>query len=172
MPRDGRPPKCNNPVVYDRELRDSISAAGRCRRRIVKIEIASYALTAGYFLALAIPLLLVFVVRRPAALLPRAALLLFGSAAAMSLLVICLWWFLDDALIEQLQALDRNGDGIWSESEEAALSESERAWYQLALDDGARNLFALYVYPVFSLTYSTIVIGGWLLVTVYRRGNG
>ncbi|MGD8841821.1 MAG: hypothetical protein PVI70_19590 [Gammaproteobacteria bacterium] len=138
----------------------------------MKIEIASFALTAGYFLALAIPFLLLFAVRRPAALLPRAALLLFGSAAAMSLLVICLWWYLDDALIDYLRVLDRNGDGIWSESEVASFSESERAWYQLALDDGARNLFALYVYPVFSLTYSTVVIGGWLLFIVFRRGNG
>jgi len=138
----------------------------------MKIEFASHALTAGYFLALAIPIVLVLKVRRPAALLPRAVLLLFGSAVIMSLTVICLWWFLDDALTDHLQALDRNGDGIWSESEENSWSERERAYYQLALDDGARNLFALYVYPVFSLTYSAIVIGGWMLFIVFRRNDG
>lgn len=138
----------------------------------MKVDIASFLLNAGYFVALAIPFLLPVVVRRPAALLPRAALLLFGSAAAMSLTVICLWWFLDNALVDHLQALDRNGDGIWSESEQASWSERERAYYQLALDDGARNLFALYVYPLFSLTYSVVVVGGWLLFIVFRRGNG
>jgi hypothetical protein len=137
----------------------------------MNIEIASHALTAGYFLALAIPVLLVFGVRRPVALLPRAVLLLFGSAAIMSLTVICLWWFLDHALTDQLPALDRNGDGNWSQSEQASWSERERACYELALDDGARNLFALYVYPVFSLTYSTIVIGGWMLFVVLRRSD-
>ncbi|HKJ53917.1 MAG TPA: hypothetical protein VKB27_20665 [Gammaproteobacteria bacterium] len=138
----------------------------------MRIEFASHALTAGYLLALAIPIMLVARVRRPAALLPRTVLLLFGSAAIMSLLVISLWWFLDDALTDQLQALDRNGDGTWSESEQDSWSERERAYYRLALDDGARNLFALYVYPVFSLTYSAIVIGGWMLFGIYRRGNG
>lgn len=54
----------------------------------MKIEILSTALTAGYFLAMAIPPAMLLCVRRPAAPLPRALLLVFGSAAAMALLVV------------------------------------------------------------------------------------
>lgn len=135
----------------------------------MKIEILSTALTAGYFIAMAIPPAMVFSVRRPAALLPRALLLVFGSAAAMALLVACLWWLLDEALIEHLQSLDRDGDGSWSAAEESGWSERERAYFEMAFADGARNLFALYVYPVFALTYSVIVVGLWLLLSAWRR---
>lgn len=135
----------------------------------MKIEILSAALTAGYFLAMAIPPAMVFAVRRPTALLPRALILVFGSAAAMALLVVCLWWLLDAALIEHLQSLDRDGDGSWSSAEESGWSDRERAHFQMAFADGARNLFALYVYPVFALTYSLIVVGLWLLFSAWRR---
>lgn len=133
------------------------------------VEIAFRGLAASYWLALAIPFILAIKVRVPESPLPRAGVLVFGSAAAMSLAVIAVWYALDLVLIEFLQDLDRDGDGVWSEAEEATWSARERAHYELAIDDGARNLFALYVYPVFSLTYSAIVIGGWMLFTAWRE---
>lgn len=133
------------------------------------VEIASLGLAASYWLALAIPFLLAIRVRVPESPLPRAGILLFVSAAAMSLMVFGFWYALDLALAEFLQDLDRNGDGVWSDAEKATWSERERAQFEFAIDDGARNLFALYVYPVFSLTWSAIVIGGWMLFTAWRK---
>jgi hypothetical protein len=136
------------------------------------VEILSLVLAASYWLALAIPIILVIKVRTPRSPLPRAGILLFVSAAAMSLTVICCWYALDLALLDLLQDLDRNGDGVWSDAERATLSARERAQYELLVDDGARNLFALYVYPIFSLTYSSVVVGGWMLFTVWRDSQG
>lgn len=132
------------------------------------VEIASLALAASYWLALAIPFVLVFKVRAPESRLVRAGVLLFASAAAMSLTVVCCWYALDFALLDLLRELDRNGDGVWSDAERATWSAREHARFALVVDDGARNLFALYVYPVFSLTYSAIVVGGWMLFGVWR----
>lgn len=132
------------------------------------VEIASLVLAASYWLAMAIPLVLVIRVRAPASLLARAGILLFISAAAMSLTVVCCWYALDLALLDMLSELDRNGDGILGDAEQASWSARESARYALFVDDGARNLFALYVYPVFSLTYSAIVVGGWILFTIWR----
>jgi hypothetical protein len=136
------------------------------------VGILSLVLAASYWLAPAIPIVLVVKLRTPRSPLPRAGILLFASAAAMSLAVICCWYALDIALLDLLEDLDRNGDGVLSDAERAAWSERERAQYELFVDDGARNLFALYVYPVFSLTYSAVVVGGWMLFTVWRDSQG
>ena len=132
------------------------------------VEIASLVLAASYWLAMAIPLVLVARVRTPESRLVRAGILLFASSALMSLTVIGCWYALDLALLDLLRELDRNGDGLWSDAERATWSALERERYALVVDDGARNLFALYVYPVFSLTWSAIVVGGWILFEIWR----
>ncbi|WP_339846667.1 hypothetical protein [uncultured Halopseudomonas sp.] len=84
-------------------------------------------------------------------------LTIFLSAALMSGVVIANLAYNDWVLDQEIAVLDRDGDGFWSEEEEASWTEGEQRLMQSYIGDGGRNGFAVIIFPIFSFFYSTIV---------------
>jgi len=81
---------------------------------------------------------------------------IFLSVIIMSSVVILRWYSYDLYLDYQVSFLDRDGDGIWSNIEQATWSNKEKEYHHLYFSDGGRNVFAIFMFPIFSLMYSIL----------------
>ena len=91
------------------------------------------------------------------------------SSVLMSSTVIATWLVFDWRLEKKIAVLDRDGDGFWSPDEEASWTEEERHNMEVYIGDGGRNVFAVIIYPVFSVAYSFIVVGVYWFVSVFKK---
>jgi hypothetical protein len=95
------------------------------------------------------------------------------SSVLMSSVVITQWLGYDLYLDHKVEMLDRNGDGFWSAEETLTWSISEQRYVDSYIGDGGRNVFAVIIFPVFSLVYSLLASLLYLLVAwlLSRRRN-
>jgi hypothetical protein len=90
----------------------------------------------------------------------------------MSTIVIFRWYIYDLYLDYQVSFLDRDNDGMWSGVEQETWSEEEIKYYNAHFADGGRNVFAIFMFPIFSFIYSTLSISiYWIILKVRRRRN-
>jgi len=90
------------------------------------------------------------------------------SALIMSFVVIVRWLGYDWYLEQQIAPLDRNSDGFWTLDEEATWTEQDFKNMSIYIGDGGGNVFAIFIYPAFSLLYSTLIVSLYWLVNLIQ----
>lgn len=125
------------------------------------LDIASWSYTGSFFLSLAIPFIVYLKLTPSIRHIIKTLGSVLLSAVSMSLLVFAAWAALDFVLSMHLDALDRNGSEVWTQEEMSTWSQKDWHYYELAMSDGGRNVFAIFVFPLVALAYSTIVILGF-----------
>ena len=95
---------------------------------------------------------------------------IFLSVILMSTIMILRWWFYDLYLDYQISFLDLDHNGIWTPEETATWSTKEKGIYHAYFADGGRNVFAIFMFPIFSVFYSLISITIYGLYTK-RKNN-
>ena len=81
------------------------------------------------------------------------------SSSLMTSAVVVSWLVHDRNLALRIETLDRNGDGVWSRTEEATWTPQERKDLESHINDGGRNVFAAVIFPVLSVLYSLLSAG-------------
>ncbi len=94
------------------------------------------------------------------------------SFIIMSGLVIIRWYCYDLYLEYQISFLDRDGDGIWSNIEQASWSQEERKYHDKYFADGGRNVFAIFMFPIFSFVYSILTISIYSIILRIKKRKG
>lgn len=135
----------------------------------MNVEFANQLYTGAYFVALFVP----FIIRASGGFRKTSVIrTIFGvmlSAFIMATLVIAAWYSLDLALEQHLSTLDKDGDSVWTEEEQRSWSETDWRYYHLAIGDGGRNVFAVFVFPIFSVIYPALVFGCFSFIQWLKR---
>ncbi|NQD36872.1 hypothetical protein HPT27_07520 [Permianibacter sp. IMCC34836] len=111
-----------------------------------------------YLLLLLTPFIVLFFIKKSRNGYARLVISALLSAAFMSGVVIVNWFGYDFYLEQRIAPLDRNGDGIWTPEEEATWTEEDRKALSAHLSDGGRNVFSVFIFPIFSVVYSCIAV--------------
>ncbi len=115
-------------------------------------------------------MLVAFVIRKRTGGI-RAFFLVVGiSAFVMSSAVIAQVAIYNGYLEEQIAALDRDGDGIWSSDEKTTWTEQDHKNMNAYIGDGGQNVFALMIFPVLSVIYSLVATSVfWMAVALANK---
>lgn len=108
-------------------------------------------------LTLVIPLITTALVRKRLSGAAAFLCIVVVSSLAIYGLIVAQWWTHNGYLEQQIAPLDRDGDGFWSDAEKATWTEQDHRHMAAYIGDGGRNVFALWVAPVWALLYSTVV---------------
>ena len=93
------------------------------------------------------------------------------SWVVMVITVLALWFGYDCYLSYKMSLLDTNSDGIWSNQEMESWTEDDHNTMNRYYGDGGRNVFAVFIFPIFSLVYSLFVTAIYWAVANKRRKN-
>ena len=94
------------------------------------------------------------------------------SWVVMSLTVVTLWLTYDLYLAYKLDLLDINGDGTWSNKEMESWTEEDHNNLKRYYGDGGRNVFAVFIFPIFALVYSFLVTAiYWFIANRARKAS-
>ena len=132
------------------------------------LEATSWGYTISIFTVLVIPFFAHFKQRKLKNKLVNSMVNMAISFFCMSIIVVAAWYILDLALDSHLNALDRDGDTIFSKQEQSTWSKRDWQFYDFAIGDGGRNVFAVFVFPVFAACYSFIIIAVLGLIAKIR----
>lgn len=95
---------------------------------------------------------------------------IFISFFIMSSIAILRWYGYDLYIDYQISFLDYDGDGVWSSLEQSTWSDEENKYRDIYFNDGGRNVFALVIFPIFSLFYSIIIISlYWFIIRIKSK---
>lgn len=125
---------------------------------------------AVYIVLSFVPIAVAYKVRKRLTGVGGFGLVVVLSSVLMSGVVIAQWLGYDSYLDYRVSPLDRNGDGFWSDDEEATWSEEDHKNMDLYIGDGGRNVFAVIIFPMFSFAYSFIVSSiYWFVIYIRSR---
>jgi hypothetical protein len=123
-----------------------------------------------YIPHLLIPILASIFVRKRARGIKGFMLVIAISSVLMSSIAIAQVVIYNWTLEQKIAPLDRNGDGFWTPDEEATWSERDQKNLSGYMGDGGRNVFAAFVFPIFSILYSFVVTTVyWGVVAINRK---
>jgi len=109
-------------------------------------------------LLLLVPFCLCYLLRRHSRD-AQAFLTLVGlSAFIMSGVVMAHWAGFNWVLESKIAALDRNGDGIWSQQETDTWTEEDHRNMDAYIVDGGRNGFVFIMFPIVAFIYSLLIV--------------
>ena len=92
------------------------------------------------------------------------------SWGIMAVTVFALWLGYDLYLSYKMGLLDIDGDGIWSNQEMESWTEEDHNIMKRYYGDGGRNVFAVFIFPIFSLAYSLLVtVVYWLVANKFGK---
>lgn len=123
-----------------------------------------------YIPHLLIPIFVSFVIRKRLQGVKGFFLVVAISSVIMSTITIAQVVIYNWNLEQKIAPLDRNGDGFWTPDEEATWTEQDHKNMRAYIGDGGRNVFAVFVFPIFSLLYSFLVVTVyWGVVAINRK---
>ena len=124
----------------------------------------------AFCVLLVTPLVVIYLSRKHFKGVASISLATIISATIMSGAVVVNWKVSDWYIDSKVALMDRDGDGFYSKEEESTWSPQERQYMEIHIGDGARNVFALIIFPMFSMLYSLVVsLAYWVVVGVWGR---
>ncbi len=96
------------------------------------------------------------------------------SSVLMATPGVVIWLGIDYHFEQKVAPLDRDGDGFWSDDEEATWTKEEKKHleqYKRYIGDNGRNVFALVLFSIFSTCFSFLVVSGWWLIAYFKQSR-
>ena len=116
------------------------------------------------------PILICILVRKKSVRFKAWLVAFIISWVVMAITVFALWLGYDLYLSYKLELLDIDGDGSWSNKEMETWTEEDHNTMKRYFGDGGRNVFAVFIFPIFSLVYSLLVTAMyWLIANKIRK---
>lgn len=92
------------------------------------------------------------------------------SWGSMVITVCVLWLGYDLYLSYKTALLDIDGNGMWSNQEMESWTKDDHNTLNRHIGDGGRNVFALFIFPIFSFAYSLMItVVYWLIANKFSK---
>lgn len=122
----------------------------------------------AYIIVLLIPILVCYLIRKTSISFHAWLKAFLFSWVVMVTSILMLWLGYDWYLEYRLDLLDLDGDGFHSNEEISLWTQQELKIEKEFYSDGGRNVFAVFIFPIFAFIYSIVITCMYWIITYLK----